>query len=162
MLMDQIMLNAVCHIIVGRTGRKLPVYSNIRNAYTKGLFADYYLYNPVVGTKTYYKYANTSAPYPHFLLRHYSGPKGYRRTLSDMMGICDACTSIVMLRQIQSELYHLVSTYLPEDELYTVCQHYVASDASRHEIAVFWADVMHHALCRENVGNRPTDAGGNL
>lgn len=157
--MDQIMLAAACRIIVGRTGRRLPAYSGIREAYTKGLFADYYLYNPVVSTKTMYKYAGSSTPFPHFLARHYSGPNGYRRTLSDMMGICDTCTSIVLLRQIQNELYQWVSAYLPADEASAVCQHYTASDAGRREISVFFADVMHHALCRNNGENRPTDAG---
>lgn len=160
--MDQIMLAAVCRILVGRTGRRIPAYPGIRDAYTKGLFADYYLFNAVVSTKTYYKYASATTPYPHFLERHYSGPKGYRRTLSDMMGICDACTSIVLLRQIQEELYQWVSAYLPAEEACAVCQHYIASDAGRREISVFFADVMHHALCRENDGNRPTDAGKSL
>lgn len=155
--MDQIMLSAVCRIIVGRTGRRLPAYSGIREAYVNGLFADYFLYNPAVSTKTYYKYANATTPYPHFLARHYSGPNGYRRTLSDMMGICDTCTSIVLLRQIQDELYQWVSVYLPVDEASAVCQHYVASNADRREIAVFLADGMHHALSRNNGENRPTD-----
>lgn len=156
-LMDQIMLTAVCRIIVGRTGRRLPAYVNIQEAYVNGLFADYHLYNPVVSTKTYYKYANASTPFPHLFARHYGGSTGYRRTLSDMMGICDACTSITLLRQIQDELYRWVSAYLPAEEACAVCQHYIASDAGRREISVFFADVMHHALCRENDGNRPTD-----
>lgn len=161
-LMDQIMLAAVCRIIVGRTGRRLPAYPSIRKAYINGLFRDYYLYNPPVSTKSLYKYANRSVAYPHFLYRHYNGSKGYRRTLSDMMGICDACTSITLLRQIQYELHQWMSGYLPAEEAGTVCQHYVASDTSRHEIAVFWADVMHHAICRNNDGNRPTDVTNQL
>ena len=160
--MDQIMLNTACRIIVGRTGRRLPAYPGIREAYINGLFKDYYLYNPPVSTKTLYKYTNRSVPYPRFLAHHYCGPKGHRRTLSDMMGICDACTSISLLRQIQDELYQWVSSYLPVVEAGTVCQHYVASDANRHEIAVLLADVMHHALCRDYDGNRPTDAGKSL
>ena len=79
-----------------------------------------------------------------------------------MIGICDTCTSIVLLRQIQKDLYQWVSGYLPAEEARTVCQNYVASDASRHEIAVFWADVMHHALCRDYDGNRPTDVNNQL
>ena len=134
----------------------------IRRAYINGLFRDYYLYNPPVSTKSLYKYANRSVAYPHFLYRHYNGSKGYRRTLSDMMGICDACTSITLLRQIQYELHQWMSGYLPAEEAGTVCQHYVASDTSRHEIAVFWADVMHHAICRNNDGNRPTDVTNQL
>ena len=122
-IMDQVMLSAVCRTIVGRTGRRLPAYTDICEAYTKGLFADYYLYNPMVSTKTYYKYANAAVPFPHFLNRHYSGASGYRRTLSDMMGICDAC---------------------------------------RREIAIFLGDVMHRAICQENVGYRPTDTGTSL
>ena len=160
--MDQIMVSAVCRIIVGRTGRRLPAYLGIRDAYAHGLFADYYLYNPVVSTKTYYKYAAATTPHPHFLFRHYGGSKGYRRTLSDMMGICDSCTSIVMLRQIQDELHQWVSVNLPADEARTVCQHYVESDADRLKIATFMADVMHHALCRNNGGNRPTEEGKGL
>lgn len=157
--MDQIMLSAVCRTIVGRTGRRLPTYSSIRDAYTKGLFADYYRYNPIVSTKTYYKYANASTPYPHFLMRHYSGANGYRRNLSDMMGIVDACPSITLLRQIQGELHQWISAYLPMEEACAVCQHYVATNASRREIAVYLADIMHHAICRKNVINRPTETG---
>lgn len=160
--MDQIMVAAVCRILVGRTGKRLPAYANIREAYVNGLYADYYLYNKPVSVKSFYKYSNTSAPYPHFLSRHYGGSKGYRRTLSDMMGICDACPSITLLRQIQEELYQWVSAYLPAEEACMVCQHYIASGAGRREISVFFADVMHHALCRENDGNRPTDAGKSL
>lgn len=160
--MDQILLSATCRIIVGRTGRRLPVYSGIRAAYTTGLFADYYRLNPILSTKTYYKYTNATTPYPHFLPKHYSGPKGYHRTLSDMIGICDACTSISLLRQIQDELYQWVSSYLPAEEAGTVCQNYVAPDAGRHEIAVFWADVMHHALCKDYDGKRPTDVNNQL
>lgn len=160
--MDQIMLAAVCRHIVGRTGRRLPAYSGIQEAYTKGLFADYYLYNPTVCAKTCYKYADSATPFPHFLERHYSGSKGYRRTLSDMMGICDACTSIALLHQIQEELHQLVSTFLPPEEASAVCQHYVPSSASRREIAVFFADVMHHAICPDIVANRPTGLSGQV
>ena len=160
--MDQIILSAACRIIVGKTGRRLPAYANIREAYVNGPFADYFLYNPPVSVKSLYKYANATTPYPHFLARHYGGSKGYRRTLSDMMGICDACPSIILLRQIQDELYRWVSAYLPVEEACAVCQHYIASDAGRREIAVFFADVVHSAINRENDGNRPTDVSKQL
>lgn len=159
--MDQIMLSAVCRTIVGPTGRRLPAYSGIREAYTH-LFADYYCFNSIVCTKSFYKYANASTPYPRFLFRHYGGSKGYRRTLSDMMGICDGCTSLTLLGQIQAELYQWVCAYLPAEEARAVCQHYVATNAGRREIAVFWADVMHSAINRENDGNRPTDESKGL
>ena len=129
---------------------------------TEGLYADYYHYNPYVSTKTYYKYANASTPYPHFLEQHYSGPSGYRRNLSDMMGIVDACPSITLLRQTQSELHQWVSAYLTAEEADAVNCNYVAQDANRREIAIYLADVVHYALCRKNVGNRPTDVGVSL
>ena len=147
--MDQIMLAATCRIIVGCNGRRLPAYPDIRAAYTEGLFADYYRYNPYVSTKTCYKYANASTPYPHFLERHYGDPGGYRRNLSDMMGIVDACSSITLLRQIQSELHQWVSAHLTAEEADAVNCNYVAQDANRREVAIYLADVVHYALCRK-------------
>lgn len=146
--MDQIMLAAVCRIIVGRYGRRIAAYSDIRSAYTNGLFADYYRFNPLVSVKTYFKYAGAKTPYPHFLERHYGGPKGYLRTLGDMTSICDVCTSIVLLHQIQDELHHWVSVHLPPDEVRLLDTHYVGSESDRREIAVYLADTMHHAICR--------------
>lgn len=160
--MDQVMLAATCRTIVGCNGRRIPAYPDLRTAYTQGLFADYYRYNPYVTTKTYYKYANTSTHYPHFMEKHYSGSGGYRRNLSDMMGIADTCTSVTLLRQIQSELHQWVSAYLPQGEADVVNRNYAAQDAGRREIAVYLADVMHCAICCENVGNRPTEMGVHL
>ena len=70
--MDQIMLVAICRITVGHNDRQLG-HPNITTAYTQGLFADYYCYNPYVYTKTLYKHANATTPYPHFFVQHYSG-----------------------------------------------------------------------------------------
>lgn len=157
--MDQYMLAKTCRTIVGRYGHRLPAYTDIRSAYMYGLFADYHTYNPSVSIKSCYKYANGSTPYPHFLARHYGGANGYRRTLGDMMGIIDACPSITLLWQIQRELYSWVTRYLPPEEVESVCRNYVDQNATRQEMAKFLADIMHHAICRENVANRPMKSG---
>lgn len=146
--MDQIMLLAICHTIVGRNGKRLPAYADILSAYIYGLFADYFACNPHVTRKTIYKYANGTTPYPHFLIRHYGGVNDYRRTLSDMMNIVDSCPSITQLRQIQDELQQWVSVYLPPEEAYVVNRNYVIHNANRRQIAEYLADVMHHAICR--------------
>ena len=149
------MLSAVCRILVGHNGRRLPAYPDIQAAYTLGLFSDYFKYNPFISRKTAYKYANATMPYPHFLVRHYVSPGGYRRTLSDMMNLVDACPSIFLLRQVQKELRQWVEGHLPAEEAAAVCQNHIAEIASRREIAVFFADTMHYALTRHHVGNRP-------
>lgn len=157
--MDQRMLRALCRIIVGPTGRRLPAYPDIQAAY-QGLFADYYRYNPYVSIKTCYKYANASTPYPHFLCRHYDGPKGYSRTLSDVMGVADDCTSITLLRQIQDEVFQWAMAYLPDDESADACKHYVIQNATRRDIAVYLADMLHLAITRDSVENNPSEIEG--
>ena len=148
--MDQTMLVNINRIIIGPTGRRLPAYADIKEAYVKGVYADYYQYNPTLCIKSYYKQSKGAAPYPHFLGNHYSGSSGYRRTLSDMSGICNACCSISLLHQIQEELYQWVTAYLPPDEASALCRHYVKSDADRDQIAGFFATVMHHAHGRKS------------
>ena len=160
--MDQRMLSALSRIIVGRNGRRLPSYANIKQAYIKGLFADYYCYNPHVSIKTIYKYANATIPYPHFLICHYGGANSYRRTLSDMMGLVDNCPSLTLLRRIQDEVFRWILTYLPGDEAAKVCKNYVDQDATRRDIAVYLADTMHHAIMRDPVANRPSEMYGQL
>ena len=158
--MDQRMLAALCRTIVGPTGRRLPAYPDIQAAYTKGLFADYYFYNPQVGIKTFYKYANSSTPFPHFLIRHYGGANDYRRTLSDMIELVDSCPSLTLLKQIQNEVFQWATAYLPKNEAAEVCKNYVGQNATRREIAIFLADVMHYAITRtENIEHRPSDSG---
>lgn len=147
--MHQIMLAAVCRIIVGPTGRRIAAYGNIHTAYTQGLFADYYKYNPPVTNKTCYKYANRTTPYPHFLARHYSGASGYRRSLRDMMGVVDACPSINLIRQTQSEVHNWVTAHLPPNAAQTLSQNYVNQSAARREVAAYLADVMHYAINAE-------------
>lgn len=154
--MDQRLLAATCRIIVGPTGRRLPAYRNILEAYTKGLFRDYYRVNRTRSIKNYYKYTKEAVPYPHFLLRHYGGPKDYRRNLSDMLELVDDCPSIRLLCMIQAELYRWVSAYLPSSEAEEVCQNYVNQNPTRREIAVFLADILHFAIVRNPVENRST------
>lgn len=149
------MLAATCRLVVGHNGRRLG-HPNIKTAYLC-LFADYYRYNAAPCIKTYYKYANTSTPYPHFLTRHYGGANDYRRTLNDMMNLVDTCVSLTLLRQIQDELYRWIVSYLPAEESETVCQNYVAQNPCRRDIAVFFADAMHLAISRDIVANRPSE-----
>lgn len=153
------MLAALCRMIVGPTGRRLPAYPDIQAAYTKGLFADYYSYNPQVGIKTFYKYSNASTPFPHFLIRHYGGAKDYRRTLSDMMDLVDACPSLTLLKQIQDEVFQWTTAYLPKNEAAELCKNYIGQNATRREIAVFLADAVHYAIIRsKNTERRPSDS----
>ena len=63
---------------------------------------------------------------------------------------------------IQSELHQWVSAHLAAEEADAVNCNYIAQDASRREITIYLADVVHYALCRKNVGNRPTDMGVSL
>jgi len=155
------MLAAICRIIVGRNGRRLDPL-DIKAAYTQSLFADYYRLNPWVCRQTYYKYMNGSTPYPHFLGRHYAGANGYRRNLSDMMGIVDSCTSIVLLRQIQDEVHQWVVTHLSANEVSAINSNYVFGAANRREIAVYLADVMHYALNADNLVYNPAGKVNNL
>lgn len=159
--MDQRMLAAICRIIVGRNGRRLGPL-DIKTAYTQSLFADYYQYSQWACRQTYYKYMNGSTPYPHFLGRHYAGANGYRRNLSDMMGIVDTCTSIVLLRQIQAEVYQWVITQLPANAISAVNSNYVSGVANRKQIAVYLADVMHYALNVDNLAYNPIGKISNL
>ena len=145
--MNQIMLAAVCRIIVGPRGRRIPSYGDLFTAYTKGLFADYFRFNPLVTVQTVYKFANRTTPYPHFLGHHYAGDSGLRRNLSDMMGIADACASITLLRQIQAEVHAWVPGHLPPETANSLGYNYVNHNATRHDIAVYLADMMHYALC---------------
>lgn len=161
--MDQRMLMALCRIVVGPTGRRLPAYPDIQAAYTQGVFADYYCYNAHVGIKTFYKYASASTPFPHFLVRHYGGDHDYHRNLADMMGLVDACPSLTLLKQIQDEVFRWTTAYLPEDEAAAVCKNYVNQNATRRQIATFLADMMHYAITRaENIEHRPHDRGGQV
>ena len=144
--MDQMMLAAVCRIIIGRNGRRIAAFPDIETAYMQGLFADYYTVYPHVTVKTLYKYIRGSTPYPHFLARHYGAPNGDRRTRSDMMGLVDACPSILLLRQIQDEVHQWVCGYLTLDEALSVCCHYVSQNATRRDIAIYLADMMHYAI----------------
>lgn len=143
--MNQLMLAAVCRIIIGPTGRRIAAYGSIQAAYSQGLFADYYSYRKPACTKTYYKYANRTVPYPHQLARHYAGARGHHRVLADMMGIADS-GSIPLLRQIQDEVSQWVADHLPPETASDLSKNYVNQGASRHEIAVYLADVMHYAV----------------
>ena len=102
--MNQIMLAAVNRIIVGPAGRRIPAYGSIHAAYTLGLYANYYRYNPTVSVQTIYKYANHTTRYPHFWAHHYAGSDGYRRNLSDMMGIA----GMLIMIPISSVFYTLL------------------------------------------------------
>ena len=144
--MDQMMLAAVIRIMIGRNGRRIVAFPDIETAYIKGVFADYYSIHPHVTAKTIYKYRRGSQPYPHFLVRHYGAPNGYRRTLSDMMGLVDACPSLLLLRQIQGEVHKWVSAYLPLDEAVSVRCNYVSQNATRGDVAIYLAEMMHYAI----------------
>ena len=148
------MLHAVSCMIIGPNGRRIPAYPDIQTAYIDGLLADYYTYNPHVSAKTYYKYAGGTAPYPHFIDRHYGGAKGYHRTLLDMVRLAEASPSIILLRQIQDEVYQWVIGYLPSDAAASVCRHYISQNATRRDIAVYLADVMHYAITQHSCASR--------
>lgn len=143
--MNQRHLAALSRIIVGPTGRRIAAYPNIHAAYSQGLFADYYRCSKPACTKTYYKYANRTVPYPHQLARHYAGANGHHRVLADMMGIADSA-SITLLRRIQDEVHMWVITHLPPDVIPFLNENYVNHQATRREVAVYLADVMHYAI----------------
>lgn len=160
--MDQLMLATVCRIIVGRHGRRMPAYGNVEASFTKGLFKDYYLYNSALSRKTYYKYLKETTQFPHFLIRHYGGENDYRRNLSDMMELVDCCPSISLLWKIQSEVFVWVTAYLPPEEAAEVTRKYINQNATRREIAEFLADVLHYAITKDNVANRPRETDGQV
>ena len=54
-----------------------------------------------------------------------------------------------VIHQIQDEVYEWVTGYLPPAEAAYVCRHYIATDATRREIAVYLADSWHYALVRK-------------
>lgn len=143
--MNQTVLAAVCRIIVGPTGRRISAYPGIYYAYTQGLFADYYCTYGAVSDKTLYRYANQDFRYPHFIARHYGGERGYHRTLGDMMGIADS-TGILLLRSIQDDLHKWVAENLSAQDAQALAINYVNQNASRHQIALYLADVMHYAI----------------
>lgn len=144
-MINQPMIAAITRILIGKTGRRIAAYPDVTTAFTDGLFADYYRLNPVVCRQTYYKYLKTT-PYPHFLARHYGPPNGRRRTLSDMMGLVDACTSIKQAHQIQEEVYRWIATHFTAEEAALLSRNYVPLNASRREVAEYLTDVMQHAL----------------
>ena len=143
--MNQAILNELCTIIVGKNGKRIAAYGNIRNAYIYGLFADYYRTYPPLCRQTYYKYANCTVRYPHFFAQHYAGEKGYHRTKGDMMGIADNA-SIVLLRQIQREIFEWADAHLPPEDAEALAVYYVNQGANRNQVAIYLAAVMHYAL----------------
>lgn len=158
--MDQRMIRAVCCFLVGPTGRRLPAYGNVKDAFAKGLFRDYFSYNSILSSKTFYKYLGATTPFPHFLLRHYGGANDYRRTAADMQELVDACPSLDLMRLIQGEVYQWAICYLPKDEAEVACKNYVSQDATRGQIASFFADVLHYSIIRDPVANRPSEMYG--
>lgn len=145
-MINQPLLAAICRILIGPTGKRIAAYPDVTAAFTDVLFADYYRLNPVVCRQTYYKYLKNTVPYPHFLSKHYGPPNGRRRTLSDMMGLVDACTSIGQVRQIQSEVHQWIVSHLSAEEAAILHRNYVTENASRREVAEYLADIMQHAL----------------
>ena len=144
-MINQSMLGAIARILIGPTGRRIAAYPDVTTAFAEGLFADYYSLNPVLCRQSYYKYLKTT-PYPHFLSQHYGPPNGRRRTLSDMMGLVDACTSIGQVRQIQSEVHRWIVSHLSAEEAAILHRNYVTENASRREIAEYLTDVIQYAL----------------
>lgn len=140
------MLAAVCRHILGPKGHRNAAFGDISTAYTRIIFADYFRYNPHISAKTLYKYTNCTSRYPHFLDNHYGGPRGYRRTLDDMMGVVDQCPSITQLWKIQDGIHHWVSTQLPLETAQNLSSHYVMQNTNRQDIAVYLADIMHYAI----------------
>jgi len=69
-----------------------------------------------------------------------------------MMGIVDACTSIMQVRQIQYEVHQWGITNLSAEEAAALNQNYVAQNASRREVAVYLTDVLQHALGVDETG----------
>jgi len=151
-MINQPILAATCRIIIGPTGRRIAAFSDVTTAFTQGIFKDYYRLNHAVCRQSFYKYLKTTQPYPHFLAQHYGPPNGRRRTLSDMMGIVDACTSIMQVRQIQYEVHQWSVTNLSAEEAAALNQNYVAQNASRREVAVYLTDVLQHALGVDETG----------
>ena len=141
-MINQPMLAAICRILIGPTGRRIAAYFDVTIAVREGLFADYYRLNHAVCRQSYYKYLKTTVPYPHFLAQHYGPPNGRRRTLSDMMGLVDACTSIKQAHQIQEEVYRWIATHLTAEEAALLSRNYVPLNASRREVAEYLTDVM--------------------
>lgn len=144
--MNQFMMASVCRIIIGPTGHRLTVYPNIQSAYMDGLFADFFRYNPHLSEETFRKHCRGTKPYPRNLIRHYSGPTGYRRTLGDMMGVCDACPSLSTLCDIQNEIHRWICEYLPEADHRTLDLHYIADHPSRYQIAQYLAVTLHYSI----------------
>lgn len=147
--MNQYILTAVCRIIIGSAGHRLTVYPNIQSTYTDGLFADFFRCNPHISAETCRKYCRGTKPYPRPLIRHYRGSDGFRRTLGDMMGICDACPSITLLHTIQEEIHRWVCEHLPETDHRALDAHYIPHNPNRRQIAEYLASVLHYSICHE-------------
>lgn len=144
--MNQYMLAAICRIIIGPTGHRLSAYPNIQSAYMDGLFADFYRCHPRIGEEAFRKYCRGARPYPRPLIRHYSGPAGYRRTLGDTMGICDACPCISLLRDIQADVHRWVREHLSEEITQDLNACYVPYRPSRRQIAEYLASILHYGI----------------
>lgn len=63
-----------------------------------------------------------------------------------MMGLMNACVSIMQVCQIQSEVHQWVVINLSAEEAATLNRNYVAENASRREVAEYLTDVMQLAL----------------
>ena len=61
------------------------------------------------------------------------------------MGIADS-TGILMLRSIQDDLHKCVAENLPAEDAQVLSRNYVNQNATRNQIAVYLADVMHYAI----------------
>jgi len=154
-MISQSMLAAIVRILIGPTGRRIAAYPDVTTAFAEGVFADYYRLTPILCRQSFYKYLKMTTPYPHFMSQHYGPPNGRRRTLSDMMGLVDACPSRIQIYQIQSEVHQWIVFHLSAEEAIVLNQNYVAQDASRREVAEYLTDVMQYAL-----GVSGTDGAG--
>lgn len=152
--------------IIGRTGRWLPEYGGLLDAYTQGLQASYYMpeyvrvhipkageelchhMEEVISEKTIREYCRGTRRIPHWIIQCYAGEAGYHRVLDDMLGLTHTCTSLHRLRVIQATVHTYLTTALPPDVAVQVERHYTPTGATRDQIALYLADTLYYGYCQ--------------
>ena len=130
-----------CSLLLGPSGRNHSELGTYEDIVCYGLFRTYFMAHKLIDGTALRKYCNGTLTLPRKIMRYYSGSIGYDHNYADMYYLVHASTSIIKLRNIQTNIKNTLC--LPPD----VHNHFIETAPSRDDIATYLAHVLHHILC---------------
>ena len=132
--------------LYGRKGRYWPEFGT-QEAVWRYSFLDQYPDGEQASEESVQRYCTGISRYPSRLRKRYTQDDGLAVLIQNMERVVNSSSSLKRVRSIQQEVHMWLTTAgFPPKDLERINQCYVAADASRNEIALYLATVMHKII----------------